>query len=89
MKIASGFSGVDSVSFDRNHQKLTVIAHGVDPVNIVTKLRRLGPVELLSIGPAQEVTKEEPKQHEEKYFNVSNSKVDDYILKLETVFGMK
>lgn len=52
-----------------------MIGHGVDPVNIVTKLRRLGPVELLSIGPAQEVTKEEPKQHEEKYFNVINSKV--------------
>ena len=66
-----------------------MIGYGVDPVNMVTKLRELGPIDLLSIGPAQKLTKEEPKQHVEKYFNVSNSKVDDYKLNLEeTIFGM-
>ena len=48
---------------------MTVIGQ-VDPVRIVSKLRKLGPVEVLAIEPARELAKEDPKQHEEKYWKV-------------------
>ncbi|XWS61230.1 hypothetical protein CRYUN_Cryun07bG0108000 [Craigia yunnanensis] len=66
MKTASGLSGVDSVSMDKD-QKLTVTGD-IDPVVAVRKLRKLCYAEILSVGPAKEPEKkkEEPKKEEPK-----------------------
>ncbi|XP_021295945.1 heavy metal-associated isoprenylated plant protein 12-like [Herrania umbratica] len=67
MKTASGLSGVDSVSLDMKDQKLTVIGD-IDPVVVVTKLRKLCHTDIVSVGPAKEPEKkkEEPKKEEPK-----------------------
>ncbi|KDP22219.1 hypothetical protein JCGZ_26050 [Jatropha curcas] len=72
MKKVSALSGVDSISLDMKDKKLTVTGD-VDPVNIVSKLRKLCHTEIVSVGPAkepekkkEEPKKEEPKKQEEK-----------------------
>ncbi|KAL9412347.1 hypothetical protein AB3S75_045886 [Citrus x aurantiifolia] len=67
MKTVSGLAGVDSISMDMKEQKLTVIGD-IDPVSIVSKLRKLCHTEILSVGPAKEPEKkkEEPKKEEAK-----------------------
>ncbi|CAI0546476.1 unnamed protein product [Linum tenue] len=57
MKRVTGISGVDSVSMDMKDMKMTVVGN-VDPVQIVSKLRKLFPTEVVSVGP--------PKQPEKK-----------------------
>ncbi|KAF5442167.1 hypothetical protein F2P56_034857 [Juglans regia] len=66
MKV-SGLSGVDSITSDLEDKKLTVIGD-IDPVDIVSKLRKLCPTEILSVGPAKEPEKkkDEPKKADEK-----------------------
>ncbi|XP_039046488.1 heavy metal-associated isoprenylated plant protein 12-like [Hibiscus syriacus] len=73
MKTASGISGVESVSMDKDH-KLTVTGD-IDPVAAVRKLRKLCHTEIVSVGPAKEPEKkkeepekkkEEPKKDEKK-----------------------
>ncbi|KAK8267097.1 hypothetical protein V6Z11_D12G286600 [Gossypium hirsutum] len=66
MKIASGLSGVESVSIDKDH-KLTVTGD-VDPVKAAQKLGKLCHTEIVSVGPAKEPEKkkEESKKEEPK-----------------------
>ncbi|XVF50885.1 hypothetical protein PTKIN_Ptkin04bG0139300 [Pterospermum kingtungense] len=66
MKRASGLSGVDSVSVDKD-QKLTLTGD-IDPVEAVRKLRKVCYTEIVSVGPAKEPEKkkEEPKKEEQK-----------------------
>ncbi|XP_026407667.1 heavy metal-associated isoprenylated plant protein 39-like [Papaver somniferum] len=63
MKSVSGVSGVESVSVDMKEKKLTVIGD-VDPIDIVSKLRKLCHTTIVSVGPAKEPEKkkEEPKK---------------------------
>ncbi|RWR87775.1 FK506-binding protein 4-like protein [Cinnamomum micranthum f. kanehirae] len=67
MKAVSGLSGIDSIAIDMKEQKLTVIGD-VDPVVIVSKLRKLGHAEIVLVGPAKEPEKkkEEPKKEDKK-----------------------
>jgi len=60
-------AGVDSISMDMKDKKLTVIGD-VDPVHIVSKLRKLCNTEIITVGPAKEPEKkkEEPKKEEPK-----------------------
>ncbi|XP_041014831.1 heavy metal-associated isoprenylated plant protein 39-like isoform X2 [Juglans microcarpa x Juglans regia] len=55
MKV-SGLSGVDSITSDLEDKKMTVIGD-IDPVDIVSKLRKLCRPEILSVGPAKEPEK--------------------------------
>ena len=59
--------GIDSIAMDMKAKKLTVIGP-VDPVNIVSKLRKYWPLtNIISVGPAEEPKKkEEPKKEEPK-----------------------
>jgi len=51
---------------DMKDQKLTVIGD-VDPVDVVNKIRKLCPADIVSVGPAkEEKKKEEPKKEEPK-----------------------
>ncbi|XP_022736656.1 heavy metal-associated isoprenylated plant protein 39-like [Durio zibethinus] len=67
MQTASGFSGVDSVSFDAKDQKLTVTGD-IDPVKLVRKLKKLCHTDIVTVGPAKEPEKkkEEDKKDEPK-----------------------
>ncbi|GLU00706.1 hypothetical protein SLE2022_180540 [Rubroshorea leprosula] len=65
MKTVSTLSGIDSISMDMKAKQLTVIGT-VDPVNVVSKLRKYWPTDIISVGPAKEPEKEEPKKEEGK-----------------------
>ncbi|KAE9617396.1 hypothetical protein Lal_00034510 [Lupinus albus] len=65
MKAVSGFSKVESLSVDKKDQQITLIGD-IDPVKVVRKLRKLCHVEIVSVGPAKEEKKEEPKIEEKK-----------------------
>ena len=61
------FVGVDSISMDPKDMKLTVTGD-IDPVSLVSKLRKLCSVDIVSVGPPKgaEKKKEEPKKEEPK-----------------------
>ncbi|XP_061989634.1 putative disease resistance RPP13-like protein 1 [Rosa rugosa] len=64
LRAVTGLKGVGSASLDLKDKKLTVIGD-VDPVKLVSKLRKLCHAELLSVGPVKEQKKkEEPKKEE-------------------------
>ncbi|ONI23232.1 hypothetical protein PRUPE_2G176600 [Prunus persica] len=65
LKTVSTLSGIDSISMDMKEKKLTVIG-SVDPVTVVSKLRKYWQTDILSVGPAVEPKKEEPKKEEPK-----------------------
>ncbi|XP_026404001.1 heavy metal-associated isoprenylated plant protein 39-like isoform X2 [Papaver somniferum] len=66
LKKVSSLSGIDSISMDMKTKKLTVIGI-VDPVDIVSKLRKFWHTDIVFIGPAKEPEKkEEPKKEEPK-----------------------
>ncbi|KAK2458098.1 heavy metal-associated isoprenylated plant protein [Trifolium repens] len=53
--------GVDSIATDVNEQKLTVIGE-MDTVAVVKKLKKVGKVDIISVGPAIEEKKDEKKE---------------------------
>ncbi|KAK8956827.1 hypothetical protein KSP39_PZI000872 [Platanthera zijinensis] len=66
LKTVSTLPGIDMISMDMKERKLTVVGT-VDPVDVVSKLRKFWHTELLSVGPAKEPEKkEEPKKEEAK-----------------------
>ncbi|XP_021748158.1 heavy metal-associated isoprenylated plant protein 39-like [Chenopodium quinoa] len=69
LKSVSTLPGIDSIAMDMKEQKLTVIGT-VDPVSVVSKLRKNWPTtHIVIVGPAKEPEKEkkeEPKKEEEK-----------------------
>ncbi|XP_026664832.2 heavy metal-associated isoprenylated plant protein 39 [Phoenix dactylifera] len=68
LKTVSTLPGIDSISMDMKEKKLTVVG-AVDPVNVVSKLRKFWPTDMFSVGPAKEPEKEkkeEPKKEEPK-----------------------
>jgi carbamoylphosphate synthase small subunit len=58
-------TGVDSIATDVNEQKLTVIGE-MDTVAVVKKLKKVGKVDIISVGPAIEEKKEDKKEEEKK-----------------------
>ncbi|XXG77618.1 hypothetical protein AAC387_Pa08g1736 [Persea americana] len=65
MKAVSSLEGLESISMDMKEKKLTVTGD-VDPVTIVSKLRKLCRSEIVSVGPAKEEKKKEEKKEEPK-----------------------
>ncbi|XP_009141747.2 heavy metal-associated isoprenylated plant protein 39 [Brassica rapa] len=61
IEAAADIFGVDSIAADMKEQKLTVIGL-MDAVAVVKKLKKVGKVDLLSVGPAKEEKKEEKKE---------------------------
>ncbi|KAG8486119.1 hypothetical protein CXB51_019467 [Gossypium anomalum] len=57
MKAVSGLSGVDSIAIDMKDKKLIVIGE-VDPVVVVSKLRKQWYTQILTVGPAKEEKKD-------------------------------
>ncbi|KAF8013376.1 hypothetical protein BT93_I1273 [Corymbia citriodora subsp. variegata] len=66
MKAVSSLSGIDSIAMDMKEKKMTVIG-AVDPVEVVSKLKKKWYTEILMVGPAKEPEKKaEPKKEEPK-----------------------
>uniref|UniRef100_A0A0E0MA32 HMA domain-containing protein n=1 Tax=Oryza punctata TaxID=4537 RepID=A0A0E0MA32_ORYPU len=61
MKAVSTLVGIDELSMDMASQKMTVIGM-VDPVNVVSKLRKSWAATIESVGPAKEPEKKEEKK---------------------------
>ncbi|CAK7335605.1 unnamed protein product [Dovyalis caffra] len=65
MKAVSGLSGIDSIAMDMKEKKLTVTGD-IDPVDVVSKLRKIWHTEILTVGPAKEEKKDQDKKDEDK-----------------------
>ncbi|XP_059301599.1 heavy metal-associated isoprenylated plant protein 39-like isoform X2 [Lycium ferocissimum] len=66
LKTVSALSGIDEISMDMKGKKLTIIGT-VDPVSVVSRLRKFWWTEILIVGPAKEPEKKEkPKKEEPK-----------------------
>ncbi|XP_076897189.1 heavy metal-associated isoprenylated plant protein 39-like [Bidens hawaiensis] len=66
MKTVAALSGIDSITINMKEKSLTIVGT-VDPISAVSKLRKLWPTYLVSVGPAKEPEKkEEPKKEEGK-----------------------
>ncbi|KAH0778489.1 hypothetical protein KY290_004916 [Solanum tuberosum] len=68
LKTVSALSGIDEILMDMKGKKLTVIGT-VDPVSVVSRLRKFWWTEILIVGPAKapvQEKKEEPKKEETK-----------------------
>ncbi|XP_073127576.1 heavy metal-associated isoprenylated plant protein 39-like [Henckelia pumila] len=62
LKTISSISGIESIAMDMKEKKLTVVGD-VDPIQLVSKLRKLWSTDILTVGPAKEPEK---KKEEEK-----------------------
>ncbi|XP_076950277.1 uncharacterized protein LOC143623203 [Bidens hawaiensis] len=58
MKIVSALPGIDSVAISMKDKTLIVVGI-VDPINIVSKLRKFWPADIVSVGPAKEPEKKD------------------------------
>lgn len=96
LKIVSTLSGIDCISVDMKDKKLTVIGT-VDPVTVVSKLRKFWSTDILSVGPAkepekkEEAKKEEVKKDEEEKKKEEEPKKEEVVKKMiehEALMGM-
>ncbi|KAJ9563379.1 hypothetical protein OSB04_008539 [Centaurea solstitialis] len=59
-------NGIDSITMNMKEGKLTIVG-SVDPITVVSKLRKFWSTDIISVGPAKEPEKkEEPKKEEPK-----------------------
>ncbi|XP_068646168.1 heavy metal-associated isoprenylated plant protein 39-like isoform X2 [Aristolochia californica] len=68
IEAAADIYGIDSIAADLKEQKMTIIGE-MDTVAIAKKLKKIGRVEIVSVGPAKEekkVEKKEDKKDEKK-----------------------
>ncbi|KAI4995373.1 hypothetical protein ZWY2020_035276 [Hordeum vulgare] len=65
MKAVSVLVGIDAISMDMASRKMTVLGT-VDPVDVVSKLRKGWAAYIESVGPAKEPEKKEDKKEEAK-----------------------
>lgn len=64
MKAVSGLSGIDSISMDMKDKKMTVIGD-VDPIKVVSKLKKQWHTQILTVGPAKEEKKDEGRKDDD------------------------
>uniref|UniRef100_A0A2P2JH87 HMA domain-containing protein n=2 Tax=Rhizophora mucronata TaxID=61149 RepID=A0A2P2JH87_RHIMU len=76
MKTVSGLSGVDSVAMDMKEKKLTVMGD-VDPVHVVSKLRKLCHTDIVTVGEPEKKKEEPKKPQEDKKKDGKDAKKDD------------
>ncbi|XP_027342701.1 heavy metal-associated isoprenylated plant protein 39-like isoform X1 [Abrus precatorius] len=76
MKSVSSLSGIDSIAMDMKEKKLTVVGD-IDPVHVVSKLRKTWHTEILTVGPAKEPEKKKDEGKKEEEKKDDNKKKDD------------
>ncbi|XP_050386639.1 heavy metal-associated isoprenylated plant protein 39 [Argentina anserina] len=65
IEAAADIFGIDSIAVDLKDQKLTVVGM-MDTVAVVKKLKKVGKVDIISVGPAKEEKKEEKKDEKKE-----------------------
>lgn len=58
-------SGIDSIAADLKDNKMTVIGD-MDAVAIAKKLKKMGKIDIVSVGPAKEEKKPEKKEEKKE-----------------------
>lgn len=58
-------SGVDSIAADLKDQKMTITGE-MDTIAIAKKLKKLGKIDVVSVGPAKEEKKEDKKEEKKE-----------------------
>ncbi|KAF3321284.1 putative late blight resistance protein like R1B-19 [Carex littledalei] len=82
MKSVSTLHGIDSIAMDMKEKKMTVIGT-VDPIDVVSKLRKTWHADIVAVGPAKEEKKDGKKDEkkdgkkEEKKDEKKEEKKDD------------
>lgn len=74
MKSVSTLHGIDSIAVDMKEKKMTVIG-SVDPIDVVSKLRKSWHTDIVSVGPAKEEKKDDKK--DDKKDGKKDDKKDD------------
>ncbi|XP_039052099.1 heavy metal-associated isoprenylated plant protein 39-like [Hibiscus syriacus] len=74
IEAVSDIYGVDSIAADVKEQKLTVIGE-MDTVAIAKKLKKIGKVDIVTVGPAKEEKKDDKK--DDKKDEKKNEKKDE------------
>ncbi|GJN30058.1 hypothetical protein PR202_gb18334 [Eleusine coracana subsp. coracana] len=65
MEAVADIYGIDSIAADLKDNKMTVIGD-MDTVAIAKKLRKLGKIDIISVGPAKEEKKPEKKEEKKE-----------------------
>ncbi|XP_057774373.1 heavy metal-associated isoprenylated plant protein 39 isoform X2 [Salvia miltiorrhiza] len=65
MEAAADILGVDSIAADVKDQKVTVVGQ-MDVVAVVNRLKKVGKLEIMSVGPAKEPLNTTPIQEDKK-----------------------
>ncbi|KAK3150251.1 hypothetical protein QOZ80_3AG0230840 [Eleusine coracana subsp. coracana] len=65
MEAVADIYGIDSIAADLKDNKMTVIGD-MDTVTIAKKLRKLGKIDIISVGPAKEEKKPEKKEEKKE-----------------------
>ncbi|PSS34318.1 Heavy metal-associated isoprenylated plant protein [Actinidia chinensis var. chinensis] len=76
IEAAADIYGVDSIAADVKEQKLTVVGE-MDTVAVVKKLKKIGKVDILSVGPAKEEKKEEKTDEKKEESKDANNKQEE------------
>ncbi|KAF7062814.1 hypothetical protein CFC21_069376 [Triticum aestivum] len=81
MEAVADIYGIDSIAADLKDNKMTVIG-AMDTVAIAKRLKKLGKIDIVSVGPAKEEKKPAPapaaeKKGEEKKEDKKEEKKDD------------
>ncbi|GFY81937.1 copper transport protein family [Actinidia rufa] len=76
IEAAADIYGVDSIAADVKEQKLTVVGE-MDTVAVVKKLKKIGKVDILSVGPAKEEKKEEKTEEKKEESKDANNKQEE------------
>ncbi|QCD85073.1 heavy metal-associated isoprenylated plant protein 39-like [Vigna unguiculata] len=76
MKSVSSLPGIDSISMDMKEKKLTVVGD-IDPVSVVSKLRKTWHTEIVTVGPAKEPEKKKDEEKKDDGKKDDNKKKDD------------
>lgn len=58
-------AGVDSIAADTKDQKMTITGE-MDTIAIAKKLKKLGKIDIVSVGPAKEEKKEDKKEEKKE-----------------------
>ncbi|GFY81919.1 copper transport protein family [Actinidia rufa] len=76
IEAAADIYGVDSIAADVKEQKLTVVGE-MDTVAVVKKLKKIGKVDILSVGPAKEEKKEDKTEEKKEESKDANNKQEE------------
>ncbi|XP_039120645.1 heavy metal-associated isoprenylated plant protein 39-like [Dioscorea cayenensis subsp. rotundata] len=74
MEAVADIYGINSIAIDLKEQKMTIIGE-MDTVAIAKKLKKIGKIDIVTVGPAKEEKKDEKK--EEKKDEKKEEKKDE------------